>query len=152
MPRPHPDQTGVPKGFKRCVVCRETRPLVEYYTYLRNAGGLTHFCKDCGRKRSVLYTTEARAKKKGVPFTLTAADLSFPETCPICDEVLVRGEKKGESSAPSVDRIIPSLGYVPENIIIICMRCNIRKSTSSPEDMIRIAEFFLRLRKDRGLC
>lgn len=32
------------------------------------------------------------------------------------------------SKTANIDRVIPSLGYVPDNLQIICQRCNVQKS------------------------
>jgi hypothetical protein len=44
-----------------------------------------------------------------------------------------------------VDRIIPALGYIPENIIVVSMRANAVKSDASPEEILRVGAFYDRL-------
>lgn len=94
--------------------------------------------------------TKTRAKKSGIPFTLQPEDLSIPERCPCCKKSMVSGGTSRDNS-PSLDRIIPSLGYTPENVVIICFACNRRKNDSTPEQLYAIADYVYRLRKVRGL-
>lgn len=80
------------------------------------------------------FAARARANAQGVPYLITAYDI---------DELLVRqewrcalsglplstpkGDKGGmhrDPLGPSIDRIIPRLGYVPSNIRITCMMVN----------------------------
>jgi hypothetical protein len=42
--------------------------------------------------------------------------------------------------APSLDKIIPALGYVSDNIAVCCKECNRRKDNMSPEDMRKMAD------------
>ena len=54
-------------------------------------------------------------------------------------------------NSPSLDRVIPSLGYVPENVIVVCNACNRRKNDATPKELYVIADFFYALIKERGL-
>jgi hypothetical protein len=97
--------------------------------------------------RSILRHARSRAEQKGVPFELT--EETMPETpmaCPNpwCGTEMVRGSSDRTSSAPSLDRIIPSIGYVPGNVMWICGRCNVLKSGATAEQH----EHFARLMRD----
>jgi hypothetical protein len=67
-----------------------------------------------------------RARDRGVPCTLSRTDLRrlFSEKthCEICgvEFVLI----PNHDAHASVERIIPSLGYIIQNVVIICRRCN----------------------------
>ena len=50
--------------------------------------------------------------------TITINDLVFPERCPVLNIPLLSTGKRTDNS-PSLDRIIPSLGYVPGNVKVI---------------------------------
>lgn len=75
-----------------------------------------------------------RAKAKGIPFAITSEDFVIPSHCPCCGVRLVPKEerltrmKTGAHDSPSLDRKVPSLGYVPGNIAILCMACNAKKA------------------------
>jgi hypothetical protein len=44
-------------------------------------------------------------------------------------------------SSPSVDRIIPSLGYVLGNVALLCWRCNNLKRNATPDELLTIAKW-----------
>ena len=46
--------------------------------------------------------------------------------------------KKSYSNSPSIDRLVPSLGYVPDNVSLICFRCNSHKSDATLEEIKRM--------------
>lgn len=85
-------------------------------------------------------------------FTLTFDDIKIPEKCPACGTQIAFGGPQQRNTSPSLDRIVPGLGYTPENTIIICFACNRRKNDSTPEQLYAIADYVYRLRKVRGLC
>ena len=91
-----------------------------------------------------------RARKKGLPFTLKEEDLVFPDTCPCCLQPMSQ-ETDGFFDSPSLDRIVPELGYTKQNVVVICVRCNMFKNAATPEQMYWIADFNVKLRKERGL-
>lgn len=83
-----------------------------------------------------------RAKKLGVPFDLVAADLVVPELCPVLGIPLVFRAGKNHPNGPSVDRIIPSLGYVKTNILIISYRANaLKHDCTDPEEFERVLNY-----------
>lgn len=87
----------------------------------------------------LLRSAKYRAKRKGVPFSITVDDIVIPPSCPCCDVVLVPKSmrthhmKTGLPDSPSIDRKNPALGYVPGNVAILCMRCNTLKSGITKE-------------------
>ena len=90
-----------------------------------------------------------RAKVKKVPFTLTASDIPpVPEHCACCEQVMVKAQGKPKRNSPSLDRMIPALGYVPGNIQWLCHRCNAIKLDATPEEIMQVAVFLQKLRLD----
>lgn len=79
------------------------------------------------------------AKKLGVPFSISAADIHIPKTCPVLGIPLER--YKNRDNSPSLDRVICSLGYTPENIRVISGRANRLKSDASLEELRKIMEY-----------
>ena len=71
------------------------------------------------------------AKKLNLPFNLEVEDIVVPEMCPILNEPL----KIGTRYAPSIDRIIPSLGYVKGNVWVISMKANAMKTDATKEEL-----------------
>ncbi len=94
-----------------------------------------------------------RAERLGLPFELNDEDLATPETCPICGTKLVMQEGQGGgNSSPSMDRIVPTLGYTKANTVILCHSCNRKKQNSTAEELAALAEWIFRIREERGLC
>lgn len=102
-------------------------------------------------EKTIHSRVKTRAAKTGVLFTLTFDDIKIPEKCPACGTQIVFGGPQQRNTSPSLDRIVPGLGYTPENTIIICFACNRRKNDSTPEQLYAIADYVYRLRKVRGL-
>lgn len=83
-----------------------------------------------------------RAGKKGVPCTITQADVSIPKLCPVLGipiQVSVTGSPTDDS--PSLDRIIPQLGYVPGNVVVISNRANRIKNDATFAEIKRLYEW-----------
>lgn len=73
----------------------------------------------------ILCQAKRRSKKSGVCFSLTAADVVLPTHCPITKAPLAYGCRSRDRSGPSLDRIIPELGYVPGNVRVISLLANV---------------------------
>ena len=71
-----------------------------------------------------------RAKRQVLPFTITVEDIVIPETCPIFGTPLIWSETP-TNDMPTLERIIPALGYVPGNIAVISFRANRIKNDAS---------------------
>ena len=92
----------------------------------------------------MLRSARKRAKKKGVPFSITLEDIpDIPERCPALDIFLKSGVGTGKilDSSPSLDRIIPALGYVPGNIAIISKKANAIKNNGCLEELKLVCEY-----------
>lgn len=89
----------------------------------------------------------SRARTQGIPFDITEDDIHVPTFCPVLGLKLERAETgQGRNDhAPSLDRIIPELGYVKGNVIVISNKANRIKSNGSAEDLRRVATFYTRL-------
>jgi len=86
----------------------------------------------------VLFTQKrARAKSDGVLFKLVFEDIWWPSHCPALGIPLnYNGEKSGFAPhSPSFDRIDPTRGYVPDNVLIISNRANKLKSNATTEEL-----------------
>lgn len=98
----------------------------------------------------MLARAKMRAKKQNVPFEIGLEDLIIPTTCPILNIPLVvhKGKSGTFSDSPSLDKINPKKGYVKGNIMIISSLANSMKYTSTPEQMIKFAEWILKTYKN----
>lgn len=82
-------------------------------------------------------STKNRAERNGIPFNLDKSDFVIPVLCPALGVPL----KARTRHAPSIDRIIPSLGYVKGNVHIISKKANEWKSDCSAEELRKIADY-----------
>jgi hypothetical protein len=55
------------------------------------------------------------------------------------------GENGRTPSSPSLDRIVPSLGYVPGNVVVVSWKVNRIKCDASVDDLRKIADFYEKL-------
>ena len=98
--------------------------------------------------RYMVNMARCRAKAKGIPFTITAADLGEPpEFCPVLGLKLryfgdsVRDGPEAANTA-SIDRIVNTEGYVPGNVMIISRRANELKRDATPAELRKLADFY----------
>jgi hypothetical protein len=85
-----------------------------------------------------------RAKQKEVPFDITHEDIVVPEHCPIMG-VKLTGRGENVKTSPSVDRIVPELGYVKGNIRVISTQANRMKWDSDREELELFCRGMLKL-------
>ena len=83
------------------------------------------------------YGAKTRAATQGVPFDLVPDDIVIPEYCPVLTGLKLTRNKGGSSneSSPTLDKIIPSLGYVKGNIVVVSQRANVVKGNSTYEEL-----------------
>lgn len=92
------------------------------------------------------YSAKRRAKVNGVRFKITEDYLEeiFPRDnlCPVFGVAFERGGQGSErDNSPSLDRIIPELGYVEGNVVWISNRANTLKRDASWEELQKIASW-----------
>ncbi len=88
-------------------------------------------------------SAKTRCEKTGVPFNIKVTDIPvIPEYCPIFTWIKLAHSTTGATpSSPTLDRIIPELGYVVGNIEIISHKANTIKSYGSSEEHKLIAKY-----------
>ncbi len=92
-------------------------------------------------KRLMVYQAKLRAKRQGVPFDLTEQDFEIPERCPVLGLRLEPSKDRAHDASPSLDKVIPEFGYVPENVEIISWRANRLKADGTAIEHEKIASF-----------
>lgn len=94
-------------------------------------------------------TIKTRAAKKDIPCDIDADYLMsiYTGVCPVFGVPLCRRNGRRDTSAwsPTVDRIVPALGYVQGNVIIVSRRANNIKSDASVKEIIQVAEYYANL-------
>lgn len=92
-------------------------------------------------RKSLFNGAKARANRERIPFSIAPEDIVIPDVCPIFKTKFTIGKKLFLLDSPSLDKIIPELGYVPGNIAVMSWRANSIKSTGTVEQHRRIAEW-----------
>ena len=105
-----------------------------------------------------------RARANKLPFDLTVQDLRdiITDSCPILGikfELNKNGQKWGKEkkknnwqTSPSLDRIVPDKGYTKDNVIIISLMANSIKNQATPDQIQKVATFYKKLYKERGIA
>jgi hypothetical protein len=101
------------------------------------------------RYRFVWYAAKRRAKQHNIIFTITKQDIidvsPIDNRCPILGIILEFGNKTVQDNSPSLDRLIPHLGYVPGNIALISHRANRIKNDATVDELEKVFSFMKRL-------
>ena len=90
-------------------------------------------------RAKLLYEARKRAKEKSLPIDITIDDIEIPGKCPILGIQLIEGKNIGtgkgcwSANAPTLDRMLPSKGYVKGNICVISRRANLLKNDATLE-------------------
>ena len=103
-----------------------------------------------GHLASMLGNAKTRAKKQKVDFDL---DLNFLESiaineCPVFKTPFVWGQSQGAHPyRPSLDRIVPELGYVRHNVVFISLKANTIKQDITEKELYAVADWLHHARK-----
>lgn len=91
---------------------------------------------------SLLKYAKRRAQLYGLPFDLEISDVDVPSVCPVLGLPLEVGGGSFNDNSPSIDKIVPELGYVKGNVAVISMLANRIKSSCSDASVFRkIADY-----------
>lgn len=97
-----------------------------------------------------LSSTKSVCEKERVPYDITPEDLApYPLTCPVLG-ITINWTNEGKGSpndSPSIDRMIPELGYVKGNVRVISQKANRLKSNASLSELEAIVDY---MRQGRG--
>lgn len=89
------------------------------------------------------------AREKNIPYDIDSIYVAsiWTDTCPILGLKLERGLNVRKETSPSLDRIVPSLGYVRGNVQVISWRANRIKNDASVEELESIVAHLKRITK-----
>jgi hypothetical protein len=82
-----------------------------------------------------------RAKRDGLPFDITPADIVIPEFCPVLGIKFEHGVGQSTDSSPTLDKIIPEFGYVRGNIKVISFRANSIKRDATADEVRKVLRY-----------
>lgn len=80
-----------------------------------------------------------RAWQNDLAFDIAETDILIPKVCPVLGIPLVVGKGHAHDGSPSLDRIIPSKGYIKTNIVVISHRANTIKQNATADEIERVA-------------
>jgi hypothetical protein len=161
---------------KVCSKCKVDKLAEEYEPRPERPCGIRSDCKKCRSKRvSIRYArrraeepvalwrqnayarAKERAKKNYLDFDLLKSDVvkaleEYDHRCAYCGVALdFQSSMEDRWASASIDRVIPSLGYTANNIVVSCYRCNATKNNVSPEELVTLAEAVTRIARNRGI-
>ena len=148
---------------KICSKCKEEKDDSEFAKRKDRKSGLYSCCKICKNTYhsnkylkdktedpislwlyNNFHNVKYRANKDNILFLITKEDLknSLLENnmkCIYCKKELnFNGTPINRMNSPTIDRIIPKLGYIKDNITICCYRCNAIKSDANFDELLNI--------------
>lgn len=93
--------------------------------------------------RKLLTSIKSKCKQKDIPFKITEQDVNIPDVCPVLGIPLrFNVGLSNNDDSPSIDRIIPHLGYVPGNIVVVSRRANKIKNDASSNEILMVYNFY----------
>ena len=88
----------------------------------------------------MLARAKSRAKKNNLPFNLELDDIIIPDTCPLLGIKIESNNFRNSPNNPSLDKIIPSKGYIKGNIWVISNRANTLKNDATIQELELLVE------------
>lgn len=104
-----------------------------------------------GHMSRFLGRASERAKEQNLPFDI---DIDFllsitTDECPVFKTPFVWGQGRGKDPyGPSLDRIIPELGYVKYNVVFISNKANTIKQDITERELYDVADWLHDARKE----
>lgn len=89
----------------------------------------------------LLRSAKHRSKVNNLPINITLEDIVIPEYCPILKIKLECSKGNASKNSPSLDKIVPELGYVKGNIQVISNLANTMKWDANFEELVNFAEW-----------
>jgi hypothetical protein len=91
---------------------------------------------------------KTRSDKKNLPFTIQPTDVydlvADLEVCPVLGIPLCWTNDKMKDDSPTLDRMVPSLGYVVGNIAVISQKANRIKTDANSEELGKVYSWMKR--------
>jgi hypothetical protein len=110
---------------------------------LNTAAKRKYYAKDS--RHDILGTIRRRAAQTGTPFDITVDDIVTPNFCPVLGIPLKVSKGRPGPNSPSVDKMIPELGYVRGNVAVISFKANCMKQNGTPEELRAVADWLERV-------
>ena len=82
-----------------------------------------------------------RSRKSNLPFDLKLVDVVVPPYCPVLGIPIFKVGGRQSDNSPSLDKLIPELGYVKGNVYVISFRANKLKGDATLEEMKAVVRY-----------
>jgi len=89
----------------------------------------------------MLRGAKRRALDQGLPFDLTEGDIHIPDSCPILGIALRKNTGTAGSDSPTLDKVVPELGYVKNNVRVISRKANVLKGDLTKDLALKILSY-----------
>lgn len=145
-------------NIKTCFRCKESKPVDLFFKHNQTSDGYHSWCKGCckegngksrakqnstieGRAKIFLMNAKKSAKKRNQPFELSIQDIvdcwdGQSKICAYSGREMTL--EAGKLNTVSIERIDSSVGYTPENTILVCQVINRMKSDFEYEDFYNL--------------
>ena len=131
------DRSGLTTGRTTSCGCVRREATIAFNKTKKKPEGTL---KQDDRRYNMFHNAQHRAKKKGIPFTISMDDIVIPEVCPLLEIPLVSTHDKRDPRNPSLDQIRPGKGYTPDNIQVISSRANWLKGDATLTELKTLVE------------
>jgi len=93
----------------------------------------------------MLQRAKGRAKKQGIPFNLTPSNIIIPKVCPVLGIPLfvTKGKSGAFKNSPSLDKIVPHLGYTKGNVQVVSQQANQMKYNATTSELLKFAYWII---------
>ena len=161
---------------RTCKGCKIEKLFSEFYENSESKEGRLLRCKECckrwskewrdqtpkeerskshkewrlhNRGAALLTIARFRAKKKGLEFTITTADIDPKIKYGLCELTGIRFNLKNGKTwdSPSIDRIDSSKGYTKDNVRVVLYCVNVMANTWGANKIVEIAKAIVERRK-----
>lgn len=145
-----------PPGQRLCYTCNNMKMFAEFGKNVNSSLGYDSVCKTCRKIKSrkdleqqsqeykIFHRAKTRAKREGISFNLELSDIVIPSVCPVFNVPFVVGNTHW---TPSIDKIVPTLGYVKGNVCIICNRANRLKNDATLAELQSVVRYVVSQQK-----
>lgn len=92
-------------------------------------------------RRNLVSRAKRRSQSKRIVFDLEAEDITIPKRCPVLGIPLRPEDPSNSPHLPSLDRLVPSKGYVKSNVRVISLRANKLKNDARLEELEAVVRY-----------
>lgn len=131
----HKIQNTAEKRARRNELRQRRRGVTAYVKHSNEVDKIRRITNENSFKLYLLRSAKQRAKQKGLPFNIDTSDIELPKKCPLLGISLKVHDNIAGWDSYTIDRIIPSLGYVKGNVWVISKRANTLKGDASIEEL-----------------